>query len=456
MMGTEKDGWNELLHILKQTEDVAVALSGGDSENEVLRCRQHLETFIGAAAAAGKPELQKAGVELEKYLSCQVEPAGSVDAAAAFGFAISTLIDRMRDANGKGPPGPIDIDEVLEILGLSGDEPASVLTGDELPPEDVAKPSDQSAESPAQSVSGESDQTPQPGKLEEVLKNLAGDLSYTRNGKRNGKRSLTFTGSPESLEKIEALLRGENAPQPQTMVVPEKYEKLLIKGQEFMDAFSSGNIGRAQEILMSLADSQTQSGLYKEIGTLARGLHDSIHTFLNTMDPSLMEMVEDRIPDTGNRLGHMLALTEKAANTTLDHVEAMQERLKEEQQHLANLRELTAGLHAIGDKAADKLEKGAGILAGLDTIMNRNGEDLDAILSAQDYQDLSGQIIHKIMKLLEDLEHKLVNMIRTFGVKVEAVRKEDESELYGPAHGARVESVHSQDEVDSLLAEFGF
>jgi len=87
--------------------------------------------------------------------------------------------------------------------------------------------------------------------------------------------------------------------------------------------------------------------------------------------------------------------------------------------------------------------------------MNQNREDLDAILTAQDYQDLSGQIIQKIMKMLKDLELKLVNVIRTFGVKQESAKKEDE-ELYGPAHQSRVESVHSQDEVDSLLAEFGF
>ena len=83
-------------------------------------------------------------------------------------------------------------------------------------------------------------------------------------------------------------------------------------------------------------------------------------------------------------------------------------------------------------------------------------EDLDTILLAQDFHDLSSQIIQKIIKLLKDMELKLVSLIRTFGVKADTCRQKEDAELYGPAHAAMESAVHSQDEVDSLLAEFGF
>ncbi len=77
-------------------------------------------------------------------------------------------------------------------------------------------------------------------------------------------------------------------------------------------------------------------------------------------------------------------------------------------------------------------------------------------MTAQDYQDLSGQILLKVTQLLKDIEDKLVNVIRTFGVKAETAKQSEKAELYGPAHAACENAVHSQDEVDSMLAEFGF
>ena len=72
----------------------------------------------------------------------------------------------------------------------------------------------------------------------------------------------------------------------------------------------------------------------------------------------------------------------------------------------------------------------------METIIGRHRSDLDIILTAQDYQDLSGQIILKITQLLKDMELKLVNLIRTFGVKSETGRSKTNGELYGPAHAA--------------------
>ncbi|MFZ2448772.1 MAG: protein phosphatase CheZ, partial [Syntrophobacteraceae bacterium] len=295
------------------------------------------------------------------------------------------------------------------------------------------------------------------GRFAALVKSLGGELSIMPNGTPGGKFSLTFSGPAGSLEKLDALL-AEGGASSGCVLPPldNKFEKIVSKGKEFMAAMSGGDMIRAQEILLALADQQQQPGLYKEIGGLARGLHDSIRSFMNTMDPSLKEIVEDKIPDSGNRLEHMLQLTEKAALTTLDHVEAMQDRLGDEHASVAGIRELLAGLKPIGDNAVKKLAEGESLLDALDRIVAQHRVNLDTILTAQDYQDLSGQIIQKITALLKDLELRLVNMIRTFGVKVETGKITGGDGLYGPAHQAREDTVHSQDEVDSLLAEFGF
>ena len=222
-----------------------------------------------------------------------------------------------------------------------------------------------------------------------------------------------------------------------------------------MLALSSREMDRAQEILLTIADQQPQAGLYKEIGGLARELHTSLRGFVETLDPALKDMVAEKIPDSGNRLEHTLELTEKAANTTLDAVDAITDRLRLEQGLLERLGGIFEGFWALGDRAEKGITEGKAIMEDLQSALKSNNEALDAIVAAQDYQDLTGQIILKIIQLLKDLERKLVNVIRTFGVRTEEGGKTTEEELYGPVHKQK-EALHSQDDVDSLLADFGF
>ena len=186
------------------------------------------------------------------------------------------------------------------------------------------------------------------------MRGWGGEFSVTGDGVSGYKVNLAFSGSAESLKKIEMLL-GATDPSGVALDCPaadQRLEKVIARGKEFMDAFSSGDLPHAQEILLNLADYQgLSSGLYKEIGSLARGLHDSIRGFLSNLDPSLQDIVEDKLPDSGNRLEHMMEMTEKAAITTLDHVEAMQERLSSEVAQISSLRALLGGLSAIGEAA---------------------------------------------------------------------------------------------------------
>ncbi len=458
MVGVEKEDWNELVRILKETEENITALNGGDCGPEIERSRRSLQAFHTTAAMLGLNELEKAGLELEKYLDTEVNSA-STDTLAAFGFAVNLLADQMHGLENGEAGGSIDTAEIMELLKPQGNgKAASILLPDEIPEGWPAQ-----VEAGGEEVGANEqclDDAGSYSRLTELVKSLGGELSFSSDGSAGKMFHITLTGSSETLRKLNTLLvpggsSAASAPEAQDT----KLEKIMDKGREFMDALSNGDMVHAQEILVGLADQQLSdqqpAGLYKEIGSLARGLHDSIRNFINIMDPSIKEIVEEKIPDSGNRLEHMLQLTEKAAITTMDNVEEMQERIGKEITSLSRLRELVGGLMPIGDQSEKKLEECTQILGGLEEIVSQHRHNLDAILTAQDFQDLSGQIIIKITNLLEDLERKLVNVIRTFGVKTETVKKSGDT-LYGPAHAARDDAVHSQDEVDSLLAEFGF
>ncbi|MGA2937275.1 MAG: protein phosphatase CheZ [Syntrophobacteraceae bacterium] len=455
MMALESQDWNELIKFLQNAEEGVSALVAADSEKEMERPRRALVSFHSAAAMLGLGGLEKAGLELEKFLTDKVSP-GATDSIAVLGFAVSSVIDQMRAfKNGSGVP-EIDLNELLEILRPS-ETATCVSGGNELPLETMPETSGSMDEAGLESLEGGAEK---PGftNFIELVRSWGGELSVTPDGDSGGKFTITFTRSTDSLKEIEKLLSA-----PGLMAGPHRsaedagIKSLITKSKEFIEAFSSGDLVGAQTILLNMANQQCDSsGLYKEIGGLARGLHDSIRSFLSTLDPSLHEIVEDKIPDSGIRLEHILEMTEKAAITTLDLVEAMQERLSKEMEQLSGLRGLLGGLRAIGDSAGKKLDQGTQALDAMETIIGENRSDLDTIHLTQDYHDLSGQIIQKVTNLLKDMELKLVNLIRTFGVRTETFEQKESTELYGPAHASVENAVHSQDEVDSLLAEFGF
>ncbi|HYA40267.1 MAG TPA: protein phosphatase CheZ [Syntrophobacteraceae bacterium] len=438
MMQLESQDWDELVKLLQDAEESLAVLSGGNNEEEVERSRRSIVSFHTTAAMLGLNDLEKVGLELENFLTGNVSP-GETDSISPLGLAINSLIERMQTfRNGSGESAEFNFNEILEML---------------KPPQTEARPLIEAESLDADEA--DLDFT----NLRELAKRWGCEFSVDPDGDSGARFSFTLTGSARTLKRLEKLFISSDpaSTEPGKRVEEAGIENLIEKGKELVTALSSGDMDTAQSLLLKLADQQRESsGLYKQIGCLARGLHDSIRSFLSTLDPSLNEIVKDKIPDTGNRLEHILEMTEKAAITTLDHVENMQERLAGEKERISDLSGLLGGLRAIGDSSGKKLDQAAQTLNTIGSMIDENRVDLDVILTAQDYQDLSGQIILKVTQLLRDIEGKLVNLIRNFGVKTETVRQKESDQLYGPAHSGVENAVHSQDEVDSLLAEFGF
>ena len=81
---------------------------------------------------------------------------------------------------------------------------------------------------------------------------------------------------------------------------------------------------------------------------------------------------------------------------------------------------------------------------------------LTEMLIAQDYQDLTGQVIHKIVDLLGTLENELLRLVETFGqVYLHKDAAVEDAKLKGPQH-EKDDSRQSQTNVDDLLDSLGF
>ena len=237
---------------------------------------------------------------------------------------------------------------------------------------------------------------------------------------------------------------------------------ILERAEEMVRAMQQGNNEQVANLLDYISTAR-ESGLYNEVGKMARQLHDAMDTFCQ--ETRIDELAEDEIPDARARLRHVITLTQKSADRSLTAVESTMpkcdalsgridelghawQNFKRREMSVEQFRELSTKLEVFFVEA----EKDTGdIRAGLNEIM-----------MAQDFQDLTGQIISRVIELVEEVEGNLIELVRLTGKKMTNTSKKDggfpDIEAEGPhVPGVGSKSVVSgQDEVDDLLSSLGF
>ena len=188
--------------------------------------------------------------------------------------------------------------------------------------------------------------------------------------------------------------------------------------------------------------------LHQRLGTLARELHDALRAL--GYDRSLSAAVE-ALPAARDRLAYVGTLTGQAAERVLTAVEEAQV----EQARLADgATTLLARLDAQhGDSAMLRADTRA-YLVGVKGATDATQERLHTIMMAQDFHDLSGQVIKRVTEVARKVEASLVDLL-VDTLPAEAVAPRDTA-LAGPVIRPSADSVSSQGEVDDLLASMGF
>ncbi len=467
MIPLEHEDWNELIHMVKSIDEhFTSSENGGSPAEKMVFAKQTLQAFHTTAAMFGLHDLEQTGIFLERHASGEED--FEEEGHTRFLEAIATLCEQMETTD-RGSCQSLKLAERIEGIlkgkGGNGTGKISEAPGqrareqEKEPPATRADPREQM---PPLAHDGSSQGNMDYGLLTNLVHELGGELILSSDSEAGADSYfyLRFQAEPEKLKRIQTILSlcsRESEPSVPMDFNDLHIERIFHSIKGFMTALSRGDLHNAQEILQNFSEKrQNTTELFVEIGTLARELHNSLKSFATSIDPALKDLVEDKLPDSGSRLEHILHLTEKAANTTLDHVESIKKRNESDLEKLESLESFHQQLKAIGDNAQSKLASCQNLLDELKESSSRTGQDLFTILTAQDYQDLTGQIIIKIINLLNELQLKLVNLVRTFGAIGEERKAAGKEELYGPAHEGKIESLHSQDDVDNLLAEFGF
>jgi len=197
--------------------------------------------------------------------------------------------------------------------------------------------------------------------------------------------------------------------------------------------------------------------VFQRIGHMTRELHDTLRQL--GYDQALEEAAK-AIPDARQRLAYVAQMTEQAASRVLnatDVARPIQDRL---QNHAAGLSGRWDRLFG-GDLSVEEFRKLAGdtraYLAEVPKQTAATNDQLMEIMMAQDFQDLTGQVIKKIVDLAQSLESQLLQVLIE---SMPADRKVEAPEglLNGPAMNAesRTDVVANQEQVDDLLESLGF
>ena len=201
------------------------------------------------------------------------------------------------------------------------------------------------------------------------------------------------------------------------------------------------------------ATSADAIAIHQKIGLLTRQLHDSLNE-LGYADQLRGTM--DELPDAQSRLTYIARLTGEAAEKVLGRVDLA----KEQHDHLAA--ETKRVTNALVQDPVRAVASGEimNYLTDVAGITKAAAEHLTEIMMAQDFHDLTGQVIARVVTLAATIEKQLVQLlIQTAPANVvpPAIEKPHEH-LSGPVVNPETATdvVTDQSQVDDLLASLGF
>ncbi len=198
------------------------------------------------------------------------------------------------------------------------------------------------------------------------------------------------------------------------------------------------------------APSAASADVFKQLGLITRHLHDALNQ-LGVM-PSLKNAAEN-LPDARSRLAYIASKTGEAANKVLNSVD----QAKLDQSAIsAETRRIAAAIVADPVKA---VASGAvlNFVAEVEAATARIDAHLTDIMLAQDFHDLTGQVVARVVALAGDLEANLVKLL-VQAAPLEPMQEAASAGLNGPVVNpeGRTDVVANQREVDDLLASLGF
>ncbi|BBL71495.1 protein phosphatase CheZ [Methylogaea oryzae] len=242
----------------------------------------------------------------------------------------------------------------------------------------------------------------------------------------------------------------------------------IEQAQALTVALQANDHAEVERLIDALA-SERDSALFLELGKLTRQFHDAMMSF--SLDDRVVKLAEKDIPDAKERLNYVITMTEQAADTTLNAVEEVlpvSEAIAAQVGDLAvrwdRFLQRDMPFEEFKEFTKEISEHFSHSREGLALIQGK----LNEVLMAQGFQDLTGQVIKRVIELVREVEENMVELVRISGkryvpeAKLSEPAEEEEEHLQGTGpvvpgvDDRKGNTMASQDDVDDLLSSLGF
>lgn len=198
--------------------------------------------------------------------------------------------------------------------------------------------------------------------------------------------------------------------------------------------------------------------LLMRVGQLTRSLHESLREL--GLDKILQRVATDDIPTARDRLLYVAKLTEQAAQRVLNATDAagpLQEQIEQGAVTLASEWKVKLASTPTDEPAHELMLRTLTYLDAATQSASQTRQHLMDIMMAQDFQDLTGQVIKKVTELGHSLEAQMVQLLIDYAPN-DGRREAANSLLNGPQINpeGNTEVVADQEQVDDLLESLGF
>lgn len=207
--------------------------------------------------------------------------------------------------------------------------------------------------------------------------------------------------------------------------------------RELLGASDADSFEQALDALIR----RREHALFHALGKLARELHEAVKHLASDVESG--GLAAQALPEARRRLGEAMSMSEQAAHASLDVTERLMPEAARLEEAASTLMMRCDGL------AGDPLADDAGTLARQAAIFaDACREGLREMTVAQSWQDLTGQRMQQIAAFMERAEHVLLELVQLAGTLAGTPP--------APAVPTSGATASTQDQVDRLLAEFGF